>query len=173
MGVNMLLTIGGIILLSTFILYASGLMSDNVKISSDNEYVITAIGLGQSLIEEAKLKAFDEATAAGTVNAASQLSAANILGSDNGETVQNPDTAAANGSASFAKFDDVDDYNGYVRIVNTPRAENYRVRATVNYASETYPDSVKTIQTFCKRMTVTVTSAYFPQPVNLYYSFTY
>ena len=37
MGVNMLLTIGGIILLSTFVLYANGLMFDNVEISSDNE----------------------------------------------------------------------------------------------------------------------------------------
>ncbi len=173
MGVNMLLTIGGIILLSTFVLYASGLMSDNVKISSDNEYVITAIGLGQSLIEEAKLKAYDEATVAGAVTTASQLSAPNILGSDSGESIQNPDTAMANGSASFAKFDDIDDYNNYIRIVNTPRAENYRISSTINYASETFPDSSKSTQTFCKRMTVTVTSAYFPQPVTLYYSFTY
>ncbi len=174
MGVNMLLTIGGIILLSTFILYANGLMFDNVEISSDNEYIITAIALGQSVIDEAKTKAFDENTVSKTVTSPAGLTAVNALGRDgSGEAVSNPDTVQEDGAAAFTKFDDIDDYNGYVRWVNTPRAENYSVQAAVTYASETYPDSSKSIQTFCKKMTVTVTSPFFPQPVILTYAFTY
>ena len=87
--------------------------------------------------------------------------------------MSNPDTATESGVAAFTKFDDLDDYNGYVRLVNTPRAENYRVEAAVSYASVTFPDSSKSTQTFCKKMTVTVTSPFFPQPVILTYAFTY
>jgi hypothetical protein len=174
MGVNMLLTIGGIVLLSTFVLYANGLLSDNVKTSSDNEYMITAISLAQSVIDEAKAKSFDENITSGAVTLPSDLTGANLLGPDGGgEAVANPDTARDNQCASYARFDDVDDYDGYVRLVNTPRAEGYRLSAVVEYASITYPDSTTVSPTFCKRMTVTATSPYFPQPVQLMYAFTY
>jgi hypothetical protein len=173
MGLNMLLTIGGILLLSTFVLYANGLLFDNSKIAADNEFVITAISIGQSVIDEAKTKAFDEQTVAGTVTLRTDLTSSYSLGTDGGEAVSNPDTASESGSASFSRFDDVDDYNGYIRLVNTPRAEKYRVLAAVSYASETYPDSSKLAQTFCKRITVTVTSPFFAQPVTLFYAFTY
>ncbi len=174
MGVNMLLTIGGIVLLSTFVLFANGLLSDNIETSSDNEFMITAISLAQSVIDEAKAKAFDEITISDSVTSPTDLTSANLLGRDGfGESVSNPDTAQADQCQSFSQFDDLDDYNGYVRLVNTPRAEGYRVSASVSYASVTYPDSVKSSQTFCKRMVVTVTSPYFPQPVQLMYAFTY
>jgi hypothetical protein len=174
MGVNMLLTIGGVILFSTFVLYTNVLMFDNVKVSADNEFVITAISLAQSVIDEAKMKAFDENTVSGSVTSPSSLTPSNSLSSEgSGEAVSNPDTAQQNGSASLTKFDDIDDYNGYVRLVDTPRAENYRIETAVNYASETYPDSIKSSQTFCKKMTVTVTSPFIPQPIRLSYAFTY
>ncbi|MBI5471821.1 MAG: hypothetical protein HY961_05700 [Ignavibacteriae bacterium] len=174
MGANMLLTLGGIVLLSTFVLYANGLLSDNTKISGDNEYAITAISLAQSVIDEAKTKSFDENAIAGSVTQASDLTAAQLLGRDGGgEAVAAVDTARDSQCASYSRFDDVDDYNGYVRLVNTPRAEGYRISTTVSYASATFPDSVKSSQTFCKRMTVTVTSPFFAQPIQLMYAFTY
>jgi hypothetical protein len=173
MGVNMLLTIGGVILFSTFVLYANGLLSDNTAISSDNEYVITAIALGQSVIDEAKTKAFDENVIAGPPVSEASFTAVNALGPEAGEAVALPDTAQNAGAASFAAFDDIDDYNGYVRIVHTPRAENYRVTSSVVYASETNPDSTRSTPTYCKRMMVTVSSPYFKQPVALSYAFTY
>jgi hypothetical protein len=174
MGVNMLLTIGGVVLLSTFVLYANGLLSDNVKTSSDNEYMITAISLAQSLIDEAKAKAFDEHTIGGSVTLPSSMTAAGLLGRDGGiEAVSDPDTANDDHCASFVRFDDVDDYDGYIRLVNTPRAEGYRISSAVQYASVTSPDSTMATQTFCKRMVVTVTSPYFAQPVQLMYAFTY
>lgn len=174
MGENMLMTIGGIILLSTFVLYANGLIFDNTKISSDNEYAITAISLAQSVIDEAKMKAFDESTIAGPVASADSLTPASMLGRDGtAEAVANPDTPTHSGAASFAKFDDIDDYDGYVRVVNTPRAENYSVATTVVYASETSPNSTSSTRTFCKRMTVTVTSPYISVPITLSYVFTH
>lgn len=176
MGVNMLLTIGGILLLSTFVLYANGLMSDNVKVAGDNEYMITAISLAQSLIDEAKSKAFDEKAIAGSITSTDSLTNPESFGRDGaGEFVILPDTVRNDLVTSFARFDDIDDYDGYIRIVNTPRAEGYQVRAAVTYASETSPDSSKSTKTFCKRLTVTVTSPYFPpqHAVRLSYAFIY
>ena len=85
------------------------------------------------------------------------------------------------GYSSQVAFDDIDDYNNYVRIVNTPRAEGYRLSCRVKYASETSPDSVKAVRTYCKVMTVNVTSPFFrkhsenggPDTLTLSYSFTY
>lgn len=174
MGINMLLTIGGIVLLTTFVLYANGLMFDNSKIASDNEYVITAISLAQSVIDEAKTKAFDEATILATITSASNLTPVHLLGPDGtGESMATIDSVDGGHPRSMARFDDVDDYNGYVRVVNTPRAEGFRVQASVNYVSETNPDTPSAARTFCKRLQVTVTSPYVSQPVSLSYAFTY
>lgn len=174
MGINMLLTIGGIVLLTTFVLYANGLMFDNTKIASDNEYVITAISLAQSVIDEAKTKGFDEATLLATVTSANDLTPVILMGADGpSETFATPDSIDSNHPHSIAQYDDVDDYHGYVRIVNTPRAEGFRVETAVEYVSETNPDSVSAVRTFCKRMQVTVTSPYMQHPVLLSYAFTY
>ncbi len=174
MGINMLLTIGGIVLLTTFVLYANGLMFDNTKIASDNEYVITAISLAQSIIDEAKTKAFDELTLLAPVTSPGGLTPVHLLGPDGAsEALASSDTINNQHPKSISHYDDVDDYNGYIRIVNTPRAEGFRIQAAVNYVSETNPDSVSALRTFCKRMLVTVTSPYFAQPVSLTYAFTY
>jgi hypothetical protein len=171
MGVNMLLTIGGLILLGTFILYANSLLFDNAEIAQNNEFVICAISLAQSVIDEAKTKKFDEAAVTGSITTASSLSS--TLGTESGEALATADTVHDGLPRSASRFDDVDDYNGYVRVVHTARAENYNINTVVSYASETNPDSTKTIQTFCKRMGVTVTSPFFSHPVEMMYAFVY
>jgi hypothetical protein len=171
MGVNMLLTIGGLILLGTFILYANGLLFDNARIAQNNEFVICAISLAQSVIDEAKTKSFDEATTTGSVSLTSALSS--TLGREIGETLSTPDTVQGSIPVSASRFDDVDDYNGYVRVVNTARAENYNISTVVSYASETCPDSLKGFRTFCKKMDVTITSPFFSHPVQMSYAFVY
>ena len=93
------------------------------------------------------------------------------LGREAGETVGTVDTlittspysAASPGYKSSFRFNDIDDYNNYVRVVNTQRAEGFRVQASVNYANETNPEVVSASRTFCKKLRVTVTSPYFPQ----------
>ena len=173
MGVNMLLTMGGLILLGTFILYSNGLLFDNARIAENNEFVISAISLAQSVIDEAKTKSFDQKAIGATVVSAESLTVPQALGADVGELLAVPDTVGQNIPASVSRFNDVDDYNGYTRVVNTSRAENYMVQTTVSYASETNPDSIKTSRTFCKRMAVTVTSPYIPYPVKIMYAFVY
>lgn len=193
MGANMLLTIGALVIFGIFLGAANKLMIGNNQIASQNEYYITAISLAQSVIDEAKTKAFDEKTVSGSVSNRTSLTAVASIGKDGAsEAVPFPDTLSSSspysstnkGYWSAIKFDDVDDYNGYYRLVNTPRAEGYQIRVTVNYANENSPDNSSLTQTYCKRMVVKVTSPYFPKAsdgagstvpdtLTLSYAFTY
>lgn len=169
----MMLTIGAIMLFAFFMTSANNIMLQNKIQSSESEYIITAIGLGQSIINEAKTKAFDEKTVTGSVTAASQLTAAASLGNDAGEIFSQPDISGTSQFQSFTKFDDIDDFNGYTRSVKTPRAGDYTVTVRVQYINENDPETVNAAQTYSKKMTVTVTSPYITIPVKLYYAFTY
>ena len=166
-------------------------MIGNTQIASQNEYYITGLALAQSILDEAKTKAFDQntATKVDTVVPRAGMTSPTLLNHEPGENVPSPDfLTPANpygpqnqGYFSAVKFNDIDDYNGYSRLVNTPRAENYKLLVTVNYASETFPDSNSAIGTYCKKMTVKVTSPYFPKrgdnggpdTLSVSYAFTY
>src|ERR1041385_6512293 len=145
---NIILTIGAIIIFGTFLKSSNSLMTGNTQIAEQNEYYLTALSLAQSVIGEAKIKAFDQKTITTAVSSPDSLSA--VLGTDGvSESVPNPDTLTSNtpysvttlGFLSNPKFNDIDDYNGYKRIVNTPRTEKYTFTSKVVYASPTYPDS--------------------------------
>ena len=58
---------------------------------------------------------------------------------------------------SKPKFNDVDDYNGYTRIVSSPRLGDYTVKDTVYYVSGTDLDSLSNTQTWWKKVEVKVT----------------
>jgi hypothetical protein len=149
-------------------------MTGNTQIAAQNEYNLTALALAQSVIDEAKLKAFDEQTVMQTIVSPALLTTPGMLNREgSGEATSTPDTLATSGFSSITKFDDIDDYNGYTRLVNTPRSEGYNISVKVTYAGETSPDSLKSTQTFCKNMTVTVQSKYISQPLTLSYAFTY
>jgi hypothetical protein len=181
MGSNMILAVGALIIFSTFLSSSDKLMIMNTQLAEQNEYYLTALSLGESLITEAKTKAFDQMTVTNPVTMPDSLSA--VLGTDGAsEAVPSPDTLITSspytsvtpGFRSGVKFNDIDDYNGYKRKVNTQRAEGYTLSATVAYASATYPDSTQYgTKTYCKKMTVVVKSPFIPDSVSVSYAFLY
>lgn len=173
MGSSLLLTIGSLVMLGLFMLSANGLISDNIHTAEENEFYLTALSLAQSVIDEAKTKSFDQETVSSVVTNPVGLTAPTSLGPDAGEYLAGPDSASGGAYQSFSRFNDIDDYQGYVRLANTPRADGYLVAATVEYVNPLVPDSTSGACTYCKRMTVTVTSPYLPGPVALQYAFVY
>ena len=174
MGYNMMLTLGALIMFVMFVNTSNTVMTGSKEIASQNEYYVAALGIAQSVLDEAKTKAFDEQTLTSPVNSPSSLTTRLALGSDGGaESVPSVDILLSTGFGSTTRFDDIDDYSRYKRRVNTPRAEGYMVHVTVEYASPTNPDSTSFAQTYCKKMNVKVTSNYIPHPVILSYAFTY
>lgn len=173
MNSNLMLTIGGLVLLSTLIIAANRFILNQKTLALESEYVMTAISLGQSIINEAKEKSFDEVADTGKVYNPNQLTLFSSFGPDAGESIPLPDSLSNSTYLSALRYNDVDDYNGYSRRISTITADNYLATVSVTYASPTYPDSVLTTKTWCKKMTVTVTNPYITIPIRLSYSFTY
>lgn len=173
MGSGFLLTIGALLLLGIFTLTANGLISENERIADENEYYLTSLSIAQSIIEEAKSKSFDQATVSAPLDSLIVLTLPTSLGPEPGEFVPVPDSLGPDGYMSLKFFNDVDDYNGYLRVVNTPRAEGYIVNVSIAYGSPTWPDSTLATNSFCKRMTVTVTSPLVSEAVALQYAYIY
>jgi len=183
MGYNLLLTIGALLLFGTLLVSTQNLISYNETDSMENEYILAAYGAAQTVIDEAKIRAFDENTVATPVADTSGLTAAGSLGPDGGEAVPAVDTMVSSppfsaqypGYPASARFDDVDDYHGYTRIVRTSRGfEGDTIRVSVAYVPIENPGAGPIgYRSMCKKMTVTVTGRYLPGSVTLSYGFTY
>lgn len=63
--------------------------------------------------------------------------------------------------SSMQYFDDVDDYNGYTRNVTetTATLPGFTLTVNVNYVNPTDPNTTSILQTYLKKITVTVTNS--------------
>ncbi len=173
MGNSFLLILGSILLLTIFSLASNSLIGENERIAEESEFNLTAFSLAQSIIDEAKSKEFDQQTVGAELTTPITLTPVDHLGPDPGEAMAGADSTSPDGYKSMRQFNDVDDYNGYHRYVNTPRADGYDISVQVSYASPSCPDSLLTTPTFCKHMVVSVASRYFSNPVTVQYAFIY
>jgi len=170
---NYLLTVGALALLSILILSTNNSIQNNDISITESKIIITGTSLGQTLIDEIRSKVFDEAEISGSVSSESDLSSS--LGPDGGENFTMPDSAVSNTFLSASNYNDIDDYNGYIRIVDTPNAENFTLTCSVTYAELSNPDVSAGSKSYCKKVTVTVTSPFFSSipSIVLKYAFTY
>ena len=95
------LVIGSFMLFSILTLTINSAIIDKIDATYQSESIIAATTLGQALLQEINLQAFDQTTTAGTVDTVSLLTAVNKLGKDGFET--------------YATFNDIDDYNNFSR----------------------------------------------------------
>ncbi len=136
-----ILLIGAFVILGILILAINSTIFVANQAITENEVHITGIGLGQALIEEITSRAFDEKTTGSKkVTSPEQLTGANDLGKENGEP----------------PFDDVDDYNNFVRNIDTPRIDGYVLYVKVGYANPLNPRNFINTRTFLKRIEVTI-----------------
>ena len=126
---------------------------DHSSFSYKNEAVITATGIGQSIIEEVRTKAFDEKTVSAPVTLANNLTFPSSFGPESDEPA---DTS----------YDDVSDYHDYSRIVSTSRLGNFSVRVSSYYIN---PSTMilSSYQTFSKEVDVKVFNNYLQDTVKL------
>lgn len=174
MGSQIYMTLGAMVLLSVFILSSNTLIQRNSQIVNESEYLITAISIAQNVLDEAKTKAFDEKLVSGKVSDEKDLT--QVLGRENDETFKYPDlpdTVSKQIYNSTKIYDDFDDYNGYTRIVDTKRADSFKVSSIVQYVDPEDPDVTQSSPTFCKRITVIVNSPYLTTPVQLKFAMIY
>ncbi len=129
------------------------ILNINTKIGTEttwelnNEATFTATGLGQSLLQEIELKAFDEKTISVRRTSTDSLTTSAHLGKDSGESVD-------------STFDDFDDYNGYVKTNTLDRLGVFTANIDVYYVTTMSPETKSANRTFSKRIDVFVTNQY-------------
>ncbi len=160
-----MLVIGALTMLAMLTLSVNGTFISAISTGLEAQAQLNALSIAQTLLDEILARDFDEVVTGGqlaygdtaftpTANfgpdaSGEQLNAgllATILGNANCDTSYQ----------SKAKFDDVDDYDGYQRAVSDSVLGWFYVASRVSYASETYPDSLKSDRTHYKVVRVTV-----------------
>ncbi len=145
-----LLTIMALMLMGRIIL-STNTSTLNSGFSKDiAEYRITATSLGTSAMETASALAFDQASVDTflTYSRINELTASNLLGPEAGET-------------STFSYNDIDDYNNYVKIDTVTNSAIFRTMIFVNYVNvSSSAITVTTSKTFNKMISVKVTSDY-------------
>ena len=153
-----LFSIGALLLFSLISMRFNSTLLENSTVETENKVYLTAFSLADDLIEEIKQKAFDAATVKFPTTNPEDLTPAEKLGHSSSEVYPN--------------YNDIDDFNGYIRPVSAPHAENYSVICEVCYVDADNPDQKVMTQTFYKRVRVTITSPYMRSPIVLSMIFT-
>jgi hypothetical protein len=148
-----LMSVGALFILALVSLRFNSVVLQNTALETENKVYLTAFSLADDLIEEIKQKAFDEKTIDFQAIREDQLTSP--LSREAGE--------------EWPYYDDVDDYNNYVKPVSLPHVEDYTVSCTVNYTDANGDDIFA--KSFYKKVTVKVTSKYMSNPLYLKFIF--
>ncbi len=155
-----MLAMGAMMLLSFLVLRFNSIHLTSAQASYNSKFGIVATSLANSLIEEAKDKAFDAVAldTTKTINSAADFST--TLGKEGGEVYPN--------------FNDFDDYNNLLYVDSlslknpqTGAGTKFEIRSKVVYVSETNPDVTSSIKTYHKKMSVSVFSTAMMDTVKL------
>ncbi len=166
-----MLVILAMVLLGTLSLSVNRTLINSSSTSLEMEANLDALSYGQSMLDEILNKSFDQFTVGGTrIYKFTDMTRPNKLGPETnfGEEINLPEKADSNGNfLSQTVYNDVDDYRGYSRIDSNIRLGNFTLSDSVQYVSENHPDSINTtMQTFCKRVTVVISSPFMTKDQN-------
>lgn len=155
------MVIAAMMLLSTFALTVNNTLALSSSTGLEMEASLVALSYGHSLADEILQRDFDEVTISTRIFDTADLST--TLGRESGEPFTLPDSSGSDVFQSRTKYDDVDDYNGYRRIIRNPRLDDFTLTVQVLYVSEDSPFGASGSKTFCKKVQVTVTNPYMPK----------
>lgn len=152
------LSIGALTIFSFVTLGFNASLLENRTTETENKIYLTAFSLAHDLIKELKQKAFDAVTVEFPTTDPTELTPYEYFGPASSEIYPN--------------YNDIDDYQGFNRTISVPHVENYNISCEVWYVNGNNPDQISSIQTFYKKVKVTVTSPYLRKPVSLSFIFT-
>ncbi len=158
-----LLTIAALMLLGTVILSTNRSLGDTNQVLLNSNVGLEEVSLATSIIEEAQGKSFDEQTDTSNVTVLNQLTPANQLGQENGDSTD---------------LDDFDDYNGLYgqgrTEVDTLSTGIYYAYTRVHYVTLSKGlDNNSNTATWSKRLDVWVWNKDVPDTVKMHTVFSY
>ncbi|MFZ1279365.1 MAG: hypothetical protein WAR59_00915 [Ignavibacteriaceae bacterium] len=144
-----MLAVGAMMLLSFLVLRFNSVHITSAQASYNAKFGIVATSLANSLIEEAKDKAFDELVLDTTKTILSANDFSSILNKETGEV--------------YPDFDDFDDYNNLfyldslsLKDPQTGLPTKFEIRSKVNYVTDVSPDVNSASRQYHKKITVAV-----------------
>jgi hypothetical protein len=139
---QILLIMGAMMLIAQVSMNVNSSVLDNSELSYENQAIIDATVIAQTMVREVGAKSFDQKTVTGKVLVADSLTAPNKLGKETGET--------------YATFNDIDDYNGYTKVDSTSRLGKFDVGVRVWYTTLALRGESTNVPTFMKTVAVKV-----------------
>lgn len=158
---QMMFILGAFAMLSMLALNVNRTMIGSLVLGLEMESTLNALSIGQSMLDEVLQKNFDEKTISKIAYNYSDVTLASNLGPEPGELITGVDSAYASAGTfhdfqSKLKFNDVDDYKGYKRIVKDSRLGYFEVTDSIKYVQESEPDAASSTATFYKMIVVVV-----------------
>ncbi len=153
-NIQTFLVIGGMALVG--MLSLTFFKSDTTQTASiiNNEAIMAATGIGESILDKIQTKAFDETTVGAVVSDVNNLTLQSSFGPDGGETNE-------------LLYDDVDDYNNYYRYDALQNLGIFMTKVKVSYATKFTPETISSVRSFNKRVDVFVINSYLADTLNM------
>jgi hypothetical protein len=147
-GIQMILTIGAMILLGSVIIMVNSNILTTEDVLYDSNFGILATSIGSSIIEEANKKYYDDLTDTVVVtNKTNLFTAPSDLGIESGEDPND-----------ILTWDDFDDFNGYSYVDSTMPSAVFNVECEVVYISPSDLNSKSNSREWSKKIIVKVSS---------------
>ena len=163
-----LITLGMLSLLLLSVLSANRMIMDINESTFQAEAMTASSTIANDLLDEILTKKFDEFSDSTGTQPKSAFSPppTTIGGTDGGvewgpsatekSQVGSLDSSYTGDFKSITKFNDVDDYNGYKRMVSANNISGFIAKVQVDYVNSNYPDVPLTTQNTYKRVLVSV-----------------
>jgi hypothetical protein len=152
----MLLATGALFILTLIILLFYRTSAEQSSVSLENDAMLAASGLAQSLLTEIQKRSFDEVTVSKYIDSKDSLTESSDLGPEVSELF-------------LTQYDDVDDFDGYSVVDSSTKLGQYNLTVNVDYVSEMDPNTITMTKTYNKLVKVAVTSMYLPDSLKLYH----
>lgn len=160
-----MLTLAALVLLSLSVLNTNRMIVESDQQMYEGESLDLAVNFAEALLDEISMKKFDSNVNEfdTTYQAAEEFTPVVSLGPGGGETISPwPDTTSSDTTGTLAKYksistyDDIDDYDGYERVVNTARITGFQVTSEVFYVTDANPNDPASVQTYFKKIIVNI-----------------
>ena len=159
-GIQNILVIGGLALLTSLILTFNNSRIHKTEFILENETIFTGTGIGQSLLDVIQTKSFDEQTISKSFTSPDSLTPSGSLGTDASET-------------SESLYDDIDDYNNFTKTDSLGVLGNFSTKIKVYYINKLSPETKSSTPTFSKRIDIYITGLYLSDTIKLNNILTY
>lgn len=147
-----MITAGFFVLLIVVVISANRMINESTVSTGEGDAINLSVDIARAVVNEAYRKIFDEKWIDSVYQAATEYTSVSLLGPETGEKFTLPDVVPYK---SYAMYDDVDDYNGYSRIVDAGSMKGFKVTVQVYYIDQSTYAKTST-QTYLKRVDVSV-----------------